>query len=234
MERGVDKKVGSKKNQDLEIILERLKNSDLVAELRKKYGITPGGFPFFKRDKKGEIVWKSAERARTTWERQLTHEQFFNFEKDIGGLLKKLKIPLNRFYWVVLAFVRGGMEDVSAGLPQEHSPIEVGLTKDELSGIPQVTLTLDADVKRSDLNSKQLWERIKYLQGKLHDSGSLKQRKRPLFEKMAIIYKWHFEDGLTHREIRERAEKELGWKIKHVEDVNTHLQRYKKIVGKKY
>ena len=51
---------------------------------------------------------------------------------------------------------------------------------------------------------------------------------------MAIIYKWHFEDGLTHREIRERAEKELGWKIKHVEDVNTHLQRYKKIVGKKY
>lgn len=219
-----------KEVQDTEIVVERLKNSNSVLLIRKKYSIPPKGIVTLCEEDGLTDLPDVEER----WWKSLTYMQRCEFEKDLGNLMAELKIPQNRYGSLVEDFVKES-ENIDPNFStlwyETISPVEAGLRENPLTGRAELILTLDANAKKKDLSSPELWEQIKYLQKQLPDYGSMTQTKKRNLKQLKQMYDWHVKDGLTYREINKKRT-EIGLnQHPDYQSVGTEISRYKKLVG---
>ena len=212
-----------KEEQDSQIMYKKVINSEQVCKLRNEFNIPETGF-------KLNHELEDPLSVIDDWETSLGIEDCEEFEKGIGVLMDDLKIP-ERFYHIVRDAVLYNEDldfDRNVGVP--HSKIEAYIHTNESTGRKELLLRLDADIKPIDLESVDLWKIIKDLQKLLPDFKTITQRKKSHLKKWEIMYQWQ-KDGLSYKDIRQKALKELEYMITTNEDVAKILQRYRQTIG---
>ena len=136
--------------QDAQIIHKRVQNAVLTKEMRRRWGLsTP------KTDGDFEKIF--------AWWNGLSPEKSDQFEKEVEKLMGELKIP-SRFYVTVFDCVLCDEAiNFETRMDFPENKIEAFLKTDDL-GNKMLYLQLDADAKKSDLQSNSLWSKIKHLQ----------------------------------------------------------------------
>jgi hypothetical protein len=215
----IDKEVSPKEIQDTRIIAKRLQNANIVNDFRKRWGIDPSGFSGYWGDKNHE-----------KWADTIDSRKGEIYLQEIVEIMNKLKIP-KRFFVLVEGYLLYGDTDESFLMPSMiEEPVEAFIKRNPATKEDELLLRLEAGVKRKDLTSKNLWEKIKHLQTMLPDYGALTQRRKRYLDTYEQIYKWKLE-GYTYKQIQEKTKEKFGYNIRFTEDVGTILKRYKKQVG---
>ncbi len=154
-------------------------------------------------------------------------------------LMKRLRIP-DRFGLPVRDFVKLDefITSFDYGVEVERTYVDIEDGEDiEGEEGKRIIIKLSPDVRRKDLHDKELWRLIGVRRKELRKRGLINaergvfgQRVAPHFNEMrAIYYAWR--NGMSYREIREKAQTKLKWHIKTDEHVRIILHRYRKLIS---
>lgn len=239
---------------EAKIILRRLEYNGEVKQFRNAWHIKPEGFSGsseFDRWWKNTLLpwankWRAGEEYKDIQKRMkkdegvireyISKDPFLKFDLDLDIVIKKNKIPalFKEFVKQVLTLkpeaiqIIPGLRDFGEKHYERLYPL---IRYNPVTERNELLIEITGRTNQEDFKSPRLWEKIREAQKKLHDYDSLPNFPAELFDISDKVAKWHIKDGLSYKEIKEKAKKELKYSFKTVNNVGTMIQRYKKYIG---
>lgn len=243
-------KIYDREIKDAELIKQRLEHSGIIKKFRNVWAIPPDGFsdwagferwwntqiiylsqrwrssPEYKKLVKKQTSVRRDDAENIGWEIAL-RDPVYRFGWEIDQILNQLKIAEN-----ARDFVHGILVTKNSPykLPRSSRP-ETKIKYNEGTGRNELWIRIWSETTQEDLKSKTLWNDIQILKKKLHDFQTIKKQAPKYLLIHKQLFDWHFIDGLTYKQIREKALSEFNYRIKSNEDLGKILGRYKKRIG---
>lgn len=253
------KKYFKKEGQDVKIIYLKLLNSGYISRFRDIWGLPSTGFSNWNNyykwrgaflNKRANNFFVSEEykamgdemkRKKQQWaDDKIPYSEIdayglkiqranpvWKFDDDIETVMTILRIP-ERYK----AFIEGAL---ILKIPPDYFMISKHLPKpflhtDPNTGRRKLLIETCGDTKLEDFRSPVFIHHFKKLQPKVYDYGTIKKLGVPNFDIWKQLSDWR-DEGKPYSEIRELSNNQLGYCIKHDEDVKTYVKRYKRSVG---
>lgn len=244
------RKIYGREIEDAELVRQRLELSGIIEKFRNVWAIPSSGFSdwaAFEKWWNTQISYLSQQWRSSAEYKKLVQQQSLAKNNDAENIdwTIALKDPLYRFEWEIdqilnylkiseraRDFVKGILVTKNSPykLPRSAKP-EAKIKYNEGTGRNELWVRIWSETTQEDLKSKMLWNDIQSLKKKLHDYQTIKKQVPKYLHIHKQLFDWHFADGLTYKQIREKALTELKYRIKSNEDLGKILGRYKKRVG---
>ncbi len=244
------RKIYGREVEDAELIKQRLEHSGMIEKFRNVWTIPPNGFSDWAAFEKWwnmQISYLSQQWRSSKEYKKLVKQQSVakKSEAENIGWTIILKDPLYRFGWEIdqilniLKISERARDFVIGILVTKNSPYklprsakpEAKIQYNDGTGRNELWIRIWSETTQEDLKSKTLWSDIQSLKKKLHDYQTIKKQTPRYLHIHKQLFDWHFLNGLTYKQIRERALIELKYRIKSNEDLGKILGRYKKRIG---
>ncbi len=244
------RKIYGREVEDAELIRQRLEHSAIIEKFRNAWAIPSSGFSDWSAFEKWwntQIFYLSQQWRSSAEYKKLLKQQVAakgDAAENIGWIIA-LKDPHYRFEWAIdqilnhlkiseraRDFVKGILVTKNSPykLPRSAKP-QAKIKYNEGTGRNELWIRIWSETTQEDLKSKILWNDIQALKKRLHDYKTLKKQTPKYLHIPKQLFDWHFIDGLTYKEIREKSLSKFKYRIKSNEDLGKILGRYRKRVG---